>query len=77
MKVKVVVTLKKSVLDPQGQAVQHALESLGFKGIAGVRMGKYIEITLDGKGKDQKAVVLQMCEKLLANPIIEEYHIEV
>ena len=76
-KIKVVVTLKKSVLDPQGQAVQHALESLGFKGIGGVRMGKYIEIMLNGKNKDSKAAVRQMCEKLLANPIIEEYHIEV
>jgi phosphoribosylformylglycinamidine synthase len=75
MKVRVVVTLKKSVLDPQGQAVQHALESLGFKGISGVRMGKYIEITFDGKGKDQKAAVRQMCEKLLANPVIEQYEI--
>ena len=74
-KIKVVVTLKKSVLDPQGQAVQHALESLGFKGIEGVRMGKYIEITFNGRDRDSKAAARQMCEKLLANPIIEEYHI--
>lgn len=73
--VKVVVTLKKSVLDPQGQAVQHALESLRFKGISGVRMGKYIEIAFDGKGKDPKAAVRQMCEKLLANSVIEQYEI--
>ncbi len=74
-RVRVVVTLKKSVLDPQGQTVQHALESLGFKGIAGVRMGKYVEVIFNGKSQNPKAAAEKMCEKLLANPVIEQYEI--
>lgn len=74
-RVRIVVTLKKSVLDPQGQTVQHALESLGFKGISGVRMGKYIEIAFNGKASNTKVAVEKMCEKLLANPVIEQYEI--
>ena len=73
--VRIVVTLKKSVLDPQGQTVQHALESLGFKGIAGVRMGKYVEVTFNGKSENPKVAAQKMCEKLLANPVIEQYEI--
>ncbi len=74
-KIRVVVTLKKSVLDPQGQTVQHALESLGFKGISGVRMGKYIEVTFNGKSGNPKQTAEKMCEELLVNPVIEEYEI--
>ncbi len=77
MKAKVYVTLKKSVLDPQGKTVQHALASLGFHEVKDVRMGKYIELDL---GEIQKAQAEQkiknMCEKLLANTVIEEYRFE-
>ena len=77
MKAKVYVTLKKSVLDPQGKAVQQALSSLGFSEVKDVRMGKYIELEL---GPIEKAKAEQkiktMCEKLLANTVIEEYRYE-
>ncbi|MBN2057396.1 MAG: phosphoribosylformylglycinamidine synthase subunit PurS [Candidatus Saganbacteria bacterium] len=72
------VTLKRTVADPQGLTVKHALESLGFNDIAGVRMGKFI--TLQLKAKDQakaEAEAKDMCAKLLANPIIEDYAVEV
>ena len=72
------ITLKKTVADPQGLTVKHALESLGFNGIAGVRMGKYIIVQLNAKDKDKAAAeAKEMCNKLLANPIIEDYSIEV
>ncbi len=77
MKAKVYVTLKKSVLDPQGKAVQHALATLGFNEVKDVRMGKYIELELgavDRVQADQK--IKAMCEKLLANTVIEEYRYE-
>jgi len=67
--------LKNGVLDPQGEAVRHALGSLGFDGVEGVRQGKVIELDLaDGT---TEATVEQMCEKLLANTVIESYRIEV
>lgn len=77
MKAKVYVTLKRSVLDPQGKAVQHALSSLGFGEVKDVRMGKYIELDL-GTAEKAKAEekVRAMCEKLLANTVIEEYRFE-
>lgn len=75
MKAKVHVILKNGVLDPQGAAIQHALGSLGFDGVEGVRQGKVIELDLaDGTSED---TIAQMCEKLLANTIIESYRIEV
>ena len=78
MKAKVYETLKKSVLDPQGKTVQHALSSLGFNEVQGVRMGKYIELELNGMEKSQaEAKVKNMCEKLLANTVIEEYRYEI
>lgn len=77
MKAKVYVTLKKSVLDPQGKAVQHALSSLGFNEVKDVRMGKYIELDLGVADKSQaEAKIKSMCEKLLANTVIEEYRYE-
>lgn len=78
MKVKIYVTLKKTVLDPQGKAVLHALHELGFHSVQETRVGRFIE--LDIKGKDKKAVKKQvhlMCDKLLANPVIEEYSFEI
>lgn len=71
------VSLKKSVLDPQGQTVEHALHSLGFKETSKVRVGKYFELRIDAK--DRKAAeerVKSMCDQLLINPVIEEYSFE-
>lgn len=77
MKAKVYVTLKKSVLDPQGKAVQQALSSLGFGDVQGVRMGKYIELELGTADKAQaEQKIKAMCEKLLANTVIEEFRYE-
>lgn len=74
MKVRVYVTLKEGVLDPQGKAIHHALEGLGFAGINDVRAGKLIELDLDeGAGEGD---VEEMCRKLLANTVIENYRIE-
>lgn len=78
MKVKIYVTLKKTVLDPQGKAVQNALHELGFHSVQSTRVGRFI--VLDIQGKDKKSVekqVHQMCDKLLANPVIEEYSFEI
>jgi phosphoribosylformylglycinamidine synthase PurS subunit len=77
MKVKVHVTLKRGVLDPQGKAIGHALQSLGFDGVDEVRQGKFIELDLAETDRDsaQKAVE-SMSQKLLANTVIEDYRIE-
>jgi phosphoribosylformylglycinamidine synthase len=77
MKAKVHVTLKTGVLDPQGKAIGHALSSLGFKGVHDVRQGKYIELEIAETDRAKaEAAVKQMCEKLLANTVIENYAIE-
>jgi phosphoribosylformylglycinamidine synthase subunit PurS len=74
MKAKVYVTLKNGVLDPQGKAIHHALEALGFSGVNDVRQGKYIELDLaDGTSA---ADIDEMCRKLLANTVIENYRVE-
>ncbi len=77
MKARVHVTLKEGVLDPQGKAIANALAALGFDGVHGVRQGKYIEIDVDetDPGKARSAVD-EMCVKLLANTVIEDYTIE-
>ena len=77
MKAKIHVTLKKGILDPQGKAIEHALETLGFKTASNVRMGKYLELDVNepDRGKAE-AQVKAMCDKLLANTIIEEYRFE-
>lgn len=74
MKARVHVMLKAGVLDPQGEAVRHALGAMGFDGVQGVRQGKVIELDL-AEGATQ-ADVEQMCEKLLANTVIESYSVE-
>lgn len=77
MKATIRVTLKEGILDPQGKAVEHALETLGFGSVRNVRVGKHIELDLDESGAgDAEAQVKAMCEKLLANTIIEEYTYE-
>jgi len=77
MKARVTVMLKTGVLDPQGKAVQHALTALGFDGVNGVRQGKVIELDLSGSDvAEAEKTVGEMCEKLLANTVIESYKIE-
>lgn len=74
MRARVVVMLRDGVLDPQGEAVRHALGAMGFEGVKGVRQGKVIELDLaDGT---PEATVRAMCERLLANTVIESYRIE-
>ena len=72
------VTLRKSVLDPQGQTVLHSLEGLGFKEAKNLRVGKFFELTLDTPDrKKAEARVREMCDKLLTNPVIEEYSFQI
>jgi phosphoribosylformylglycinamidine synthase subunit PurS len=77
LKAKVYVTLKRGVLDPQGQAVARSLARLGFDEVKDARIGKYIELELQGDAAAAKARLEQMCEKLLANTVIEEYRVEI
>jgi phosphoribosylformylglycinamidine synthase subunit PurS len=77
MKAKIKVTLKSGVLDPQGKAIEGALGSLGFAGVEGVRQGKYFEIELAETDRAKaEAQVKAMCEKLIANTVIENYSVE-
>lgn len=77
MKARVTVMLKSGVLDVQGEAVRHALGTLGFQGVNGVRQGKIIELDLDETDKAKaESAVRAMCEKLLANTVIESYRVE-
>jgi phosphoribosylformylglycinamidine synthase len=75
MRYRVLITLKSGVLDPQGKAIHHALEGLGFGGVRDVRAGKLIELELEDGAADEGAVG-EMCRKLLANTVIENYRIE-
>lgn len=76
MKAKIHITLKNGVLDPQGAAIESALDHMGFAGV-GVRVGKYIELELKETNADKaKAAAEQMCEKLLANTVVEKYSVE-
>ncbi len=78
MKAKVYVTLKKGVLDPQGKAVMGALKSMNFDEVRDVRIGKFMELELDGKSKKEEETRLkEMCERLLANTVIENYRVEI
>jgi phosphoribosylformylglycinamidine synthase len=76
MTARIYVTLKQGVLDPQGQAVQRALHRLGFPEVQETRIGKYIELRLDGSQADARAHLEKMCKDLLANTVIEEYRYE-
>jgi len=79
MKAKVYVTLKKGVLDPQGKAVMGALKSMDFNEVSDVRVGKFMELELDGgrTREEEEERLKVMCEKLLANTVIENYRIEI
>lgn len=76
-KARVTVTLKNGVLDPQGKAIEGGLSSLGFDGVSSVRQGKIFDVELDASKKDAEKQLADMCEKLLANTVIENYAIEI
>ncbi len=78
MEAEIYVTLKKTVADPQGLTVKHALESLGYDNVKGVRMGKLVTVKLKAKNKKEAAAQIKsMCGKLLANPVIEDYSFKI
>lgn len=79
MKAKVYVTLKPSVLDPQGKAIHHSVELMGFGGIADIRQGKYFEIALDDAASEAEAreSAERIAKDVLANPVIEDYRVEI
>ena len=79
MKAKVYVSLKPGILDPQGKAIQHSVELLGFSGIEDVRQGKYFEISLenDANRDEARESVARMAREVLSNPIIEDYRVEI
>ena len=77
IKARVYVTLKKSVFDPQGQTIADALHSLGYAGIGDVRQGKFFELELESSSPDQaRALASEVADKVLANPVIESYRVE-
>jgi phosphoribosylformylglycinamidine synthase len=78
MRVKIFVSFKDGVLDPQGKAVERSLHTLGYQEVRDVRMGKYLEIELEASSRaSAEARVREMCDKLLANPVIEDYRFEI
>lgn len=76
-KVKVYVTLRESVLDPQGNAVKNSLHSMEYNEVKDVRIGKYMELTIEDSNRNIDVIVKEMCERLLANVVIEDYRYEV
>jgi phosphoribosylformylglycinamidine synthase subunit PurS len=78
MKARIYVTLKPSVLDPQGKAIHHAVETIGYRGIKDVRQGKYFEVAVDPSlsAEDARAEIERMARDVLANPIIEDFRVE-
>ncbi|MFX3672950.1 MAG: phosphoribosylformylglycinamidine synthase subunit PurS [Paenisporosarcina sp.] len=76
-KVKIYVTLRESVLDPQGSAVQGSLAKIGYNEVSDVRIGKYLELQIGETERDIDTLVKEMCEKLLTNTVIEDYRYEV
>lgn len=74
---KINITLRTSILDPQGKAVEHAIQSLGIGAVKEVRMGKYIEMHLESNSESEaRAATEEVCKKLLANPVMEDYRFE-
>ena len=77
MKARIKIMLKNGVLDPQGEAIKHALNNIGFESVTGVRQGKVIELDIDGSDKSQvRSKIENMCNKMLANTVIENFEIE-
>ena len=78
MRVKIFVSLKEGVLDPQGKAVERSLHTLGYREVQDVRMGKYLEVHLNASSRETaESRIREMCERLLSNPVIEEYRFEI
>jgi phosphoribosylformylglycinamidine synthase len=76
-KAKIKVTLRPSILDVQGKAAQHALRNLGYRAVESVRIGKYMEVTIDaGTNAEAERVCNEICQKLLSNPVMEDYAFE-
>ena len=78
MKARIYVTLKPSVLDPQGKAIHHAVETIGYRGIEDVRQGKYFEVTIGDSytSEEARAQIERMARDVLSNPVIEDYRVE-
>jgi phosphoribosylformylglycinamidine synthase PurS subunit len=77
-KAQIKVTLRKSILDPQGKTIEHSIQSLGYKNVADTRIGKYIELKLDASSEEEaKKVTEEICHKLLANPVMEDYEFDI
>ena len=77
MKARITIMLKNGVLDPQGEAIKHALNNIGFESVTGVRQGKVIELDIAGSDKNQiRSQIENMCNKMLANTVIENFEIE-
>ena len=78
VKARVIITLKKTIMDAQGQTVENALHNLGYRGVRDLRIGKYVEMELNGAPEEQlSSQVEEMCRKLLANPIIEDFRVDI
>jgi phosphoribosylformylglycinamidine synthase len=78
MRVKIFVSLKRGVLDPQGKAIERSLHTLGYGEVQDVRMGKYLEFIIEGSARTvAESRIREMCDKLLANPVIEDYRFEI
>jgi phosphoribosylformylglycinamidine synthase subunit PurS len=78
MRAKIFISFKNGVLDPQGKAVERSLHTLGYEEVRDVRMGKYLEIELEAQSREAAETRLrEMCDKLLANPVIEDYRFEI
>ena len=78
MRVKIFVSLKEGVLDPQGKAVEQSLHSLGYKEVQDVRVGKFVELNLQAASREAaEDRIREMCDRLLANPVIENFHYEI
>jgi phosphoribosylformylglycinamidine synthase PurS subunit len=76
-KAEIKITLRKSILDPQGKTVEHSILSLGYNNIKNTRIGKYIELTIDAADKQEaKKITDEICKKILANPVMEDYSFE-
>ena len=77
-KARVIITLKKTIMDAQGQTAENALHNLGYRGVSNLRIGKYVEMEMDGAAREELSAQLdEMCRKLLANPIIEDFRTEI
>ncbi len=76
MKAKITITPKKAVLDPQGKAVLNALEHLGYAGVSDVRVGKYLELDVEGDSPEFRQKLDEACHRFLSNPVIEDYQVD-